>query len=70
MSKNHSKCSNCKFFFEDSNVGYSECLKCDSFTDEEFDKYEEYGYLKKCPYFKKDTRSLIEPPDEEISDNL
>lgn len=47
-------CHNCRFLFEDSSVGHYECLKEDVMTDEEFDEYEQNGYIEDCPHYEED----------------
>lgn len=50
-----SKCQDCRFYFRDDDTGFSECLRADDFTDEEYEVYEAGEWLKNCPYFKEDT---------------
>lgn len=48
-------CNCCKWLFRDDSVGYRECTCSASFTDEEYEVFEENdGCILNCPYFEED----------------
>lgn len=53
-------CRNRRFLFEDSSVGHYECLKEDLMTDEEFEEYEQKGYIEDCPYYEEDEADMFD----------
>ena len=45
-------CQTCKYLFRDWSVGYSQCTKTKSFSDPEWDEYEDHGELRSCKYYE------------------
>lgn len=49
-----SKCDKCKHLLCDRSVGYSECMKIDEMSDEEYEQYDLTGEVKNCPYYEEE----------------